>query len=275
MIETISPDDTMFHGETTSYFENAYSALLAVDRALFSAGVDPASVQNVLDFGAGYGRVLRALKSRFPAADITAADVIPKAVEFCQRTFGATPVLSQEDLTRVKYERPFDVIWVGSVFTHLDKDKCIALFDHLTNALAPGGVLVFTTHGRTALWVLENFHLTQSPASFDDFHIMKGEFFDTGFGYVGYSAKHMSHLVDMQGAKLTSGSYGLSCCSPGWISDLVVSREDLLLLSVTEAGWAYNHDVVSVLKPKKPRILTRETPQRESNALRTNAASIA
>ena len=260
MIETISPNDIMFGGTRESYLENAKSALLAIDKALFCADVKAESVRRVLDFGSGYGRVLRALKDRFPEASLTAVDVIPAAIQFCHETFGAEPILGHEDLSQIVYPEKFDVIWVGSVFTHMSMERFYALFDHLTDALAPGGVLVFTTHGRIALWVSETYRLKKSTVTEDEFYGMKEEFYEKGFGYVPYRDTHMAHLIDKQGANLSKGGYGVSCCTAGWVSDLVTSREGLYLLSGLEGGWGYNHDTVSVLKPKKPRILRRGRP---------------
>ena len=41
--------------------------------------------ESILDFGCGFGRVLRMLKAAYPEARLTAADVKREGVDFCAR----------------------------------------------------------------------------------------------------------------------------------------------------------------------------------------------
>ena len=50
----------------------------------------------------------------------------------------------------MKLERVFDLIWCGSLFTHLDRDRWPAFLEFFSEHLAPDGLLVFTTHGLEA-----------------------------------------------------------------------------------------------------------------------------
>ena len=68
-------------------------------------------------------------------------------MDFCTAEFNATPVYSQEDIRRVSLDQFFDLIWCGSLFTHLDRDRWPAFLGFFADHLSPGGVLVFTTHG--------------------------------------------------------------------------------------------------------------------------------
>src|SRR5438874_890183 len=68
------------------------------------------------------------------------------------RHVGAFPVISQQRARDIAIQQRFDLIWCGSLLTHLNSNawsEFLGLFDLL---LDPGGALVFTTHGR---WVAE------------------------------------------------------------------------------------------------------------------------
>ena len=51
--------------------------------------------------------------------------------------------------------REVDLVWSGSVFTHLDAPQWVPLLRYIARALAPGGVAVLTTHGRRVAWRIQ------------------------------------------------------------------------------------------------------------------------
>jgi cyclopropane fatty-acyl-phospholipid synthase-like methyltransferase len=145
MIERISPRDQMAAEEVDWYMSIGRSALRCIQVARFAAGLN--SVEDILDFGCGHGRVMRFLEDRFPDARLTACDVDEDGVAFCAETFGAKPVVSDADPARIEIDDRFDLIWSGSVLTHFDRDRWQGFLRLFESLLKPGGVAVFTTHG--------------------------------------------------------------------------------------------------------------------------------
>ena len=92
VIEEIHPDDDMYHAGLDAYFESGRSALRCIQLAMLAAG--KTSITNALDFPSGFGRSLRTLTEAFPDATFTACDLTRAGVDFCARTFGATPIYS-------------------------------------------------------------------------------------------------------------------------------------------------------------------------------------
>ena len=90
------------------------------------------------------------LKAAFPGAHLTACDINRGGVDFCAETFGASPVYSAEAPTEISLPGPFDLIWCGSLFTHLDADRWPGFLKVVFWDLGVGGVAVLTTHGREA-----------------------------------------------------------------------------------------------------------------------------
>lgn len=147
----IHPNDFMFdHGspeEIASYAERARNVLANIDAALEAGGRTFEEVERWLDFGCGYGRVIRFLVRRVPADRIWASDVVREGVGFCSSEFGVNPHHSRPDLDALDLE-PFDFIYAISVLSHLNERNSRAFLRHLGDALRPGGIAMFTTHGR-------------------------------------------------------------------------------------------------------------------------------
>jgi len=133
------------------YVAVGLSAMANIEAALHAAGREWVDVTACLDFACGYGRVLRRLAQRIPPAQITACDVDRQAVRFCAAEFGAEPLFSHADFRAVTFPRRYDLIWVGSLFTHLPIARGRDLLAVLAETTAPAGLLIFTTQGESCL----------------------------------------------------------------------------------------------------------------------------
>jgi SAM-dependent methyltransferase len=111
-----------------------------------------------LDLGCGHGRVLRHLITAFPTVRWTASDVDRSAVRFCGREFGVETVRSSRQLDEVQLlSGPYDLVWMGSLITHLDTASEAALWDLLRLNMRPGALLVFSTNGPTSVARLDDY----------------------------------------------------------------------------------------------------------------------
>jgi SAM-dependent methyltransferase len=186
------------------------------------------SCARLLDFACGYGRALRFFRAAFPDAELVACDISRDAVDFCAQEFGAVPVYSSEDPAEVALPGPFDVIWVGSLFSHVDEPRWIGFLELLRSALAPDGLLVFTVQGRNVRRQLLAGELAWSLTDSDIERIVQG--YDTrGFGYADWS--------DATG-------YGTSLNRPSWVAGQIEQRPGLRLVGYRETGWG-RQDVVA------------------------------
>jgi hypothetical protein len=218
--ERISPRDSMYDSNwPDAYSYWGRSALKCIREALDRTRVAP---EAILDLPSGHGRVLRWLAAEFPDAAITACDLDRDAVDFCAAEFGATPMYSSVDPEAIPLER-YDLIWVGSLFTHLDAPLWTRFLKTLRNHL--DGVLVFTTAGVSVAELMRQ----ERPTAVDSEALL--ESFDrTGFGYADYPGQ----------------SYGLCRVKPDWVLRLL-SMLKLDVVDFTERGWANRQDVYTVL----------------------------
>jgi SAM-dependent methyltransferase len=136
--------------EAASYRERALNVISLIEESLAASGRSFDDVERWLDFGCGYGRVVRFLTERVPAERIYAADVAVEGVRFCSSEFGVHPVVSPAELTKLRLGR-FDFVYAISVLTHLDERNSVALLRLLGESLEPGGIALFTIHGRHSL----------------------------------------------------------------------------------------------------------------------------
>jgi SAM-dependent methyltransferase len=122
----------------------AFWALQNIVRARRSVINDEAFPRDILDFGSGCGRVARFLVAGFPNSKVHVTDIRVEDVQWCARNLGCNPI--EGTLGNAK----FDLIWLGSVFTHLSESAAADLFRMLIASLQPGGVIAFSSQGHYA-----------------------------------------------------------------------------------------------------------------------------
>src|SRR5262249_13398357 len=91
----------------------------------------------------------------FPDAELYVADLDKAGAQFAAANFGAVVIDTAADFS-TQPGRKFDLIFVGSLLTHFDRPMFIAALKWFSQALAPGGILIVTTHGRRADFIETN-----------------------------------------------------------------------------------------------------------------------
>jgi SAM-dependent methyltransferase len=216
----ISPHDGMWEGDRDEYFQLAATGLGCVQRSLAAAGRE--SAERILDFGCGHGRVMRALRDAYPAADLTACDLDADGVQFCVDRFGARAANSTADITQISLPGDYDLIWCGSVFTHLDAPGWRQLVQRFGEWLAPGGVVVFTTHGQFVAKNLRAGGWDYGLAAAQIDALLASYAAGDGFGYVPYPRRT---------------DYGMSISDASWVRRFLAVDDSLDEVAHEEGGW--------------------------------------
>ncbi|MCG2737631.1 MAG: class I SAM-dependent methyltransferase [Candidatus Methanoperedenaceae archaeon] len=152
LIGRVHPNDDMFIKEDILHYVNVgLNALQNIEETLEIAGKRFENINNYLDMPCGYGRVLRFVQCKIPPSKITASEINEEAVMFCSSEFGVKHLLSNIDFTKIKFDDKYDLIWVGSLFTHIDSKQFSILLTVLYNILEENGILIFTTHGEYSI----------------------------------------------------------------------------------------------------------------------------
>ena len=174
----IDPADDVYgfftgHGTWSSplrdYLADGWRTLSELVLLLERSGRTLTACTQVLEFASGHGRFTRHLVKALGADHVTVSDVVPGAVAFSTERFGVRGFVSTSDPAALLLPQRYDLVFVLSLFSHLPRGTWAAWLDKLWDAVAPGGLLVFTTHGDFAAeragvkWGDRDFHFV--PAS--------------------------------------------------------------------------------------------------------------
>jgi SAM-dependent methyltransferase len=224
----VMPGDQMYAYDPVVYFDAGARALRHVEIALLAAGREGAD--HILDFACGAGRVTRYLHAAFPDASLTACDVYPEGPDFCARHFGARPLRSNHDLSQLEIGGPYDLIWVGSLFTHVGDDDWDRLLTMFAGALDEHGVLVFTTYGRAVADLLRSGETTLNLQP-DHVAQIVSDYDRHGFGFFAdFEPEH---------------GHGDSLAASAWVTARLEQFPSLRLLLYSEDAWL-RQDVIAV-----------------------------
>jgi SAM-dependent methyltransferase len=236
--KSISPHDKMYREESPAhYFYVGRSNLLTIlnilnIRASYPGG--DAGLNTILDFGCGHGRFTRWLKAAFPGVEISVTDYDRTGVDWCVSNLGCMDC--GEDLLPNFY----DLIWLGSVFTHLPEHIAEPLLRRLMDSLRPNGVLAFTTQGRFSVERMKQFgwstdgrrwmHYSIDQPSFE--FVAKG-YRESGYGYIDYPEQK---------------DYGVCIARPGWYSNIALKTDNFIQILFQEKGSDNHQDVSAFMR---------------------------
>src|SRR5579875_1384366 len=164
-----------------------------------------------------------------PASEIYAGVIDTGAVAFCEEAFGAIGIKSDTDFRKVALDRKFDLIWCGSLITHLQEEPTLQLFEFLSSHVDRRGVLVITTHGSFATQLMvqksHKYGLTEEAA-----RSIAAAYAATGYGYAHYPGRT---------------DYGIAAVSPDWIRAYFRRKEGWKEIYCKEHGWDDHQDVIA------------------------------
>jgi SAM-dependent methyltransferase len=228
----LSEDDGMYVPTNEyHYLSVGLSAVRCINTVLDRANRKQ-PVTSVLDFPCGYGRVLRFLKVRFPEAKIMGVEIEQEYLDFCESAFNVDTAISKKDISQLKIAGKYDVIWCGSLFTHIDQKSAEDLLKLFNSKLTKNGVCVFTTHGQLPInWLKKkerDYGLT--PKSVKQ---LLAQLKKSGYGYADYP--------EMPG-------YGVSAVTHECMTKLAKKAGKWEEVVHLEHGWDNHQDVYGYIK---------------------------
>lgn len=225
----ISIYDDMYQGNFQHYYNVGIEAALFLSKNYSS--LTRKSPSKILDFPCGYGRVTRWLRIFFPESMIYGSDLLIQGINFCTKMFDIRSFESNLSFKLISAPGNFDIIWVGSLITHLSEDKAQEMLEFLIGQLAPGGMLAVSYIGEE---MEHKFQSVNAPyglnnAAKDEIY---AEYQKTGYGYANYP--------------LQSG-YGISLISEGWWRRKVSSLFDTKVY-LHNLAWDKHHNIAVLVR---------------------------
>lgn len=185
------------------------------------------SPYRVLEFASGFGRVTRHLKVLSPNDNLVASDIHQEACEFIANKIGVVSKVSSINPANLDVGSEYDLIFVLSLFSHLPSKTFGLWLEALYRLLAPGGYLMFTTHGQTA--------------------IEKGREY---FGTCEYEEPGFAYRRDSDQTDLDGSDYGTAVALPNYLTKLVaLNLPDATLTSFRAGIWFGMQDEWVLRKP--------------------------
>src|SRR5918999_3029855 len=225
---TKHPDDGMTL-KPEAYWTSGKSAARVICEALAASPTQ--EVRRILDYGCGYGRVGRHIRALFPDAELFFSDLA--GADFCAEQFKGKAVPAAVDFTALDLPADMDLIWVGSVFTHVTWARMQILFDKLFDALAVNGVLVLTQHGRRCIELADQGEICYVGGGRWDKVV--AEYRQTGVGYQDY-------------VRPDTEQWGVSLITPAKNFELGARYPNARMTYFSEARWGQHQDVAAWCK---------------------------
>ena len=119
---------------------------------------------DVLDFGGGWGRVLRFFLREFQPERLIMVDCLTEAVK-CARDLNSpfNIIHSQVNPPLPLTKGSIGLCYAFSVFSHLAERQCCDWLRHFADLLVPGGKLIITTRGSSQIDYTEHLERTNTP----------------------------------------------------------------------------------------------------------------
>lgn len=206
------------------YYASAHDIVQSIANVVRSSGKTMSALDSFLDFASGYGRATRLLREKLNPAKLWVSDIYTGAVDFQRAYFGVNGFYSQPRASDVRFPRTFEVIHVGSLFSHLPMNRFEEWLRTLYGNLAENGLLLFTTHGH-------GMHPPEVPRD------------PSGFTF----------LPQSESRSLSTNEYGVSFVSTEWVENLC-RRMDVGALYCLSKEWSGAQDLYIAARSEVPSL---------------------
>ena len=224
------------HSTPLRFHESGLSDAQTFYGLFADAGLDFTRPGAILDYGCGFGRILRGLARIADTMELHGADVDADAVAWCHKnlTFAHFDSISVRPPSR--YPTGFFVGAYGfSIFTHLPEDLHLSWLRELARVLAPGGILILTTHGQRCVDEFASGKVPHFPyPSAEQMQRDLPALERTAFAFYPYPK---SFNVSLPESERDCGLHGMTYILPKYVREHWLIRFDLVAHLEAPKGW--------------------------------------
>ena len=170
----------------------------------------------VLDFGCGWGRILRFFLKDCCPANLQGIDVDPELVAICRNTMNYASFDVVEPLPPTRFPgESFDIVVAYSVFSHLAEHASLAWVKEIARLLRPGGFMAVTTEPREFIELCRS--LRGREHDFGWYDMLAKSFVDTEASYRAYDAGEYLYAPTGGGSHRPADFYGEALVPEGYV----------------------------------------------------------
>ncbi|MEG4325008.1 class I SAM-dependent methyltransferase [Microcoleus sp. herbarium5] len=171
----------------------------------------------ILDFGCGWGRIIRFFLKDVAAENLYGIDVDSEMTQLCINTVKHGNYSAIESLPPSEFsEGCFDIVYAYSVFSHLAEPVQIKWVEEFSRILKPGGILVVTTQARSFIELCRTLR-NQSNTSNNWYHALAHSFVDTEAALADYDSGKFLYSATGGGGPRDASFYGEAVIPPGYV----------------------------------------------------------
>lgn len=219
-------DNMRSAGRDEHYYSVGRNALHNVVLSMIES--DVTQCRAFLDFPSGFGRVTRYMRAAFPEANIHVGDIWKEATTWAAEKFNATIIEANPDFSARMAHR-YEVIFCGSLITHIAADQGTRLLDFFTAHLAVGGIAIVSTSGKK--------NLAHEATRFNEavfgtpekLAALTEAYFRGEYAYCDYPWQ---------------AGYGRSFIPVSWFHEYAAKKPEIVLTRFSERAWDDNQDIV-------------------------------
>jgi SAM-dependent methyltransferase len=228
----VPPQDPFWANYCTSaknWVQSGKDDIGAMRQILCESGFVIEEARRILEWGVAGGRLIRHLHYLTPKTEIWGVDIWASAVRWCQEYL--SPPFYFATTTAVPHlpfpENTFDLIYAGSIFTHLD-DLVEAWFLELQRILKRGGRFYFTINDRHAVGIFEGKGTPDNRARYIE-RVQGNQSWQSWLQFL-HSTPEYAQFLRGDAQMVTMGRPGI--CHVLWDVDYLKSR--------TGPGWKWH-----------------------------------
>ncbi len=152
----------------------------------------------ILDFGCGWGRIIRFFIKDLQPANLWGCDPVPEMITLCkaQNKWANFELINPDPPTSFQ-DNTFDMIYSFSVFSHLSEDFHFGVLEEIKRILKPGGIYMTTTRNKNFISECKAFtDPAKSMSLYDLGSYCHHNYNDERWPYWGESAISKQYVLD-------------------------------------------------------------------------------